>query len=61
MKKKNKVFEIIKKYLKENYISIIFLILFACFCFYDTGYSIYKPGGTINASNRVIGDNLYKT
>lgn len=51
----------IKKYLKENYISLILLILFACFCFYDTGYSIYKPGGTINSSERVSGTDLYKS
>ena len=50
----------IKNYLKENYLSLIFLILFACFCFYDTGYSIYKPGGTINSSERVSGENIYK-
>lgn len=51
----------IKNYLKENYLSLIFLILFACFCFYDTGYSIYKPGGTINSSERVSGDNIYES
>ena len=51
----------LKNYLKENYLSLIFLILFACFCFYDTGYSIYKPGGTINSSERVSGDNIYES
>ena len=55
----NKVYDRFKVFIKENYKSIIFLILFACFCFYDTGYSIYKPGGTINASTRISGDNLY--
>jgi PDZ domain-containing protein len=54
----NIIYEKIKKYIKENYKSLIFLVAFACFCFYDTGYSIYKPGGTINASSRVSGDNL---
>ncbi len=61
MKAINKVYELIKKFIKENIFSIIFLILFAVFCFYDTGYSIYKPGGIINASNRIKGDNLYQS
>ena len=55
----NKVYEKVKEYIKDNWVSIIILVVFAVFCFYDTGYSIYKPGGTINASNRVSGDNLY--
>ncbi len=50
----------IKTFFKENYFTIIFLILFSIFCFYDTGYSIYKPGGTINASERVSGTNINK-
>ncbi len=57
----NKIYDNIRKFIKENYKSIIFLVLFACFCFYDTGYSIYRPGGTINASSRVSGDNIYES
>lgn len=56
--KKKKIYNNLIKFLKENLGSIIFLILFGIFCFYDTGYSIYKPGGTINASQRITGDNL---
>lgn len=57
----NKIYDELKRFIKENYIGIIFLILFACFCFYDTGYSIYRPGGTINATSRVNGDNIYES
>ncbi len=57
----NKIYEEVKRFIKDNYFSIIFLICFAIFCFYDTGYSIYKPGGTINATSRISGDNLYKS
>ena len=52
------IYEKLKAIIKENYKYLIFLSLFAIFCFYDTGYSIYKPGGIINSSIRVTGDNL---
>lgn len=54
----NKYYDKFKDFIKNNLKGIIFLVLFACFCFYDTGYVIYKPGGTINASKRISGDNL---
>ena len=57
----NKIYDEIKRFIKENYSTIIILILFSMFCFYDTGYSIYRPGGTINASTRIKGDNIYKS
>jgi len=57
----NKIYDKIKKYIKENFISLIILIIFVFACFYDTGYSIYKPGGTIDATKRVSGDNLYSS
>lgn len=57
----NKIYDKVKRYIKNNYKEIIFLIIFAFFCFYDTDYIIYKPGGTINASNRVEGNSLYKS
>ena len=61
MRNVNKVYEYIKKYIKENYLFLILLVLIVVFGLYDTGYSIYKPGGTINASVRVSGDNLYES
>lgn len=60
-KNRNRLFDSFKKYLKENYKLILFVIIFCAFSFYETPYSIYKPGGTINASKRVSGDNLYKS
>lgn len=57
----NKFYENMKKYIKDNYKELIFLALFACFCFYNTGYKIYKPGGTINSSERISGTNIYKS
>jgi Lon-like protease len=56
----NKIYEEIKKYIKENYVFIIILVFTTIFCFYDTGYSIYKPGGTINETERITGD-VYKS
>ncbi len=54
----SKYYDNFKKFIKDNLKGIVFLVLFACFCFYDTGYVIYKPGGTINASKRISGDDL---
>lgn len=61
MKRLNKLKNDILNYIKDNFKEIIFLIIFTCFCFYDTGYSIYKPGGIINVDERIKGDNLYKS
>lgn len=61
MKRLDKLKNYILNYIKDNFKEIIFLIIFTCFCFYDTGYSIYKPGGIINVDERIKGDNLYKS
>lgn len=58
-KNKNRFKNSFIKFIKENYKLFLFIIIFCTFCFYETPYSIYKPGGTINASKRVSGDNLY--
>ena len=58
MEKINRLKKFFIEYIKDNYKEIIFLIIFACFCFYDTGYSIYKPGGIINVDDRIVGVNL---
>lgn len=49
----NKIYAKIKNYIKENYWFIISILLIIIFCNYDTGYSIYKPGGVINMDKRV--------
>ena len=51
----NKFYAEVKKYIKENYKFLICLILIIVVFNIDTGYSIYKPGGTINTSERVTG------
>lgn len=57
----NKIYEYLKKYIKENWLFLIIVAFVIAFNFYDTGYSIYKPGGTINSSDRVSGTNLNKS
>lgn len=52
----NKIYAYLKNYIKENYKFLIGMLCIITFCFYDTGYSIYKPGGTINESERITGD-----
>ncbi len=55
----NKIYEKSKKIIKENYKFLIGLILIFFFCFYKLPFVIYKPGGIINLSDRIILDNKY--
>lgn len=61
MKKIDKIKKFYNKYIGINLYELIFLILFVVFCFYDTGYTIYKPGGIVNVDTRISGDNLNET
>lgn len=61
MKKIDKIKKFYNKYIGINLYELIFLIIFVVFCFYDTGYTIYKPGGIVNVDTRISGDNLNKT
>lgn len=58
MKKLDKIKKFYNKYIGINLYELIFLIIFVVFCFYDTGYTIYKPGGIVNVDTRITGDNL---
>ena len=49
----------IKTFFKENWKFLIFLLLFYLVMSYELPYAIYAPGGAINMSERVKGDNLY--
>lgn len=49
----------IEKFFKENYKSIILLVIFYLIMTYNLPYVIYTPGGSINMSERISGDNLY--
>ena len=42
-----------KKFIKENIIQILFLILFAIVINYEVPYYIEAPGGVINVSERL--------
>ena len=57
----SKYYEKIKDVIKQNYKEFIFLVLFACFCFYDTGYLIFKPGGIIGVEDRIEADIKYES
>lgn len=61
MKKIDKIKKFYNKYIGINLYELIFLIIFVVFCFYDTGYTIYKPGGIVNVDTRITGDNLNET
>ncbi len=61
MKKLDKIKKFYNKYIGINLYELIFLIIFVVFCFYDTGYTIYKPGGIVNVDTRITGDNLNET
>lgn len=61
MKKIDKIKKFYNKYIGINLYELIFLIIFVVFCFYDTGYTIYKPGGIVNVDTRISGDNLNET
>ena len=53
-----KLYDKFKKFLKENYISIIILIVICAAFFIPVPYYIYNGGGTINISDRIkINDN----
>lgn len=50
----------IKVFIKNNYKSIIALVLFYLVVNYELPFVIYTPGGAINMSERISGDNLYE-
>lgn len=57
----NKVYEFIKKIIKENYKFLITLILLFVFFFYELPFVIYRPGGVIDLSDRVVMEDKYET
>ncbi len=56
----NKIYEKIKKYLKENYKFLISLILILFICFYKLPFVINKPGGIIPVASRIQLENKCK-
>ena len=55
----NKLYEKVKKYIKENYKFLIVMFLLVFLFYYEFPYIIYKSGGTINLDDRVIIDKKY--
>lgn len=49
----NKIYENIKKFIKENYKSLIVLIVIFLLFTIELPYSIYTPGGAVNLNERV--------
>ncbi len=57
----NKIYAMIKRFIKENYKEIIFLLLLAFVVNYRLNYSIMASGGTININDRVVVEDGYKS
>lgn len=55
----NKIYDKIKKFIKENYLSLLFIIFLLVINFVKVPYIIYKPGGSINLNDRIDVDNNY--
>lgn len=49
----------IKQFIKEEWAFLLFLVLMYCGLTYEFPYVIYTPGGHINMSERVSGDDTY--
>ncbi len=49
----NKIYEKIKKFIKENYKELIVYIIIFIICVYPLPYFIYIGGGTINLNDRI--------
>ncbi len=63
MKMANKFYDKVKEYIKYNLSFLIFLILFLGAFSIETDYSIYKPGGSIDITNRInnVNKDTYKS
>ncbi len=57
----NKLYEKTKRFIKENYKEIIFLIILLIIANYKLDYSIMVSGGTININDRVTVDSESKS
>lgn len=57
----NKVYEFIKKIIKENYKFLLALVLLCFFFFYELPFVVYRPGGTIDLEDRIVMENKNET
>ncbi len=56
----NKVYEKIKKYIKENYKFFLLLVFLFVFFFYELPFVVYRPGGTIDLRDRIKITDMYE-
>ena len=56
----NKLYEWIKKIIRENYKFLIAVCLLLLFFFTELPFVIYRPGGTIDLNDRVIIEDKYE-
>lgn len=49
----NKIYEKVKKFIKENYISIIFIVICILLATIRLDYEVYTPGGLSNLDKRI--------
>lgn len=54
------MFKKIKEFIKDEWKSLLFILLFYFAITFELPYVIYTPGGHINMSERVSGDNTYQ-
>lgn len=55
----NKIYEFLKKIIKENYKFLLTLVFLFLFFFYELPFVVYKPGGTIDLENRIEMEEKY--
>lgn len=57
----NKLYEKLKKIIKENYKFLISLVLLFLLFFYELPYVVYRPGGIIDLNDRIVMEEKHKT
>lgn len=55
----NKIYEFLKKIIKENYKFLLTLLFLFFFFFFELPFVVYKPGGTIDLENRIEMEEKY--
>lgn len=56
----NKLYEIIKRFIKENFINFIVFIVLSIFFLFPLPYYINMPGGLLNTNDKIEIENEYK-
>lgn len=56
-----KIYDFIKRFIKDCYKELIIIFVFALFLFVEFPYVVYTPGGTINLNERITISNEYKS